>query len=577
MNHALLSHIRELVSFGPWRITLLAMVSALNGLTQGIGFFMLIPLLHLFGIGAAQGNAPPHWIGLWLTDLFQRLHIPVSLILLLVVFFVLTGIAAVLKYFQAVLVQKFQRAYVCRLQTRMFGALVRARWEFTAGRSASRITHVITQDMPVVATGCFFFLHILSGIVLACCYAFWAATVSVRLTVLALGTAGLAFFLFRSYFPRAFRVGQVVRQAGAGMFSALMDNISGVKIIKSYGAEEREYRNFAETAERMSGESVRVVRENARMGMWFQVLSNLVLCLILYVALEILGLPLVMVGISVLIFSRLIPLLSNLQSQAQHLASMLPAFEAAQRLYLSAIAGEEKLEDREEGTPLKLTKGIRLENVSFSYGSDGRDAPSAVRHLNLHIPAKKVTVVHGPSGSGKSTLADLLAGLLAPDSGTVRVDGIPLDRSNLRAWRSQAGYVPQEVILFNGTIRDNIRLGNPHARDEDIIAALEAANAARFVAALPNGPDTNVQDRGERLSGGERQRIALARTLVRNPVLLILDEATNSLDRETEAAVFEALSRLRGRVTIVLISHGKAALDLADHVIRMDRAAKQPA
>ena len=187
--------------------------------------------------------------------------------------------------------------------------------------------------------------------------------------------------------------------------------------------------------------------------------------------------------------------------------------------------------------------------------------------MTLSFPAGSITSIGGPSGAGKSTLADLLCGLIAPDAGGVSVDGVPLEGGLRRAWRERVTYVQQEPVLFTGTIRENLLWAPPSADEARLLEVLRLASA-EFVAALPEGLDTLIGDQGKQLSGGERQRIVLARALLRNPALLILDEASSALDAENEAAIAEAVGKLRERMTVIIIGHRGALSGIADRFVR---------
>jgi ATP-binding cassette, subfamily C, bacterial len=210
---------------------------------------------------------------------------------------------------------------------------------------------------------------------------------------------------------------------------------------------------------------------------------------------------------------------------------------------------------------LALTRELAAEGVSFTY-SEGR--PPAVRDLNLAIPAGKVVALVGPSGAGKSTIADILMGLVLPDSGTLRLDGRALRPDSVRGWRDQIGYVGPDTFLFHDTIRANLKWARPDASVPEMMEALRQASAYDFVAGLKDGLDTIVGDRGLMLSQGERQRLALARAFLRRPSMLILDEATNSLDSENESRVLDAIESLRGELTVVLIAHRLSTIRWAD-------------
>jgi ATP-binding cassette subfamily C protein len=217
----------------------------------------------------------------------------------------------------------------------------------------------------------------------------------------------------------------------------------------------------------------------------------------------------------------------------------------------------------------QLRRAIELRGVSFSYRPD---AAAALTGVDLLVPAGRVTALVGPSGAGKSTIADLVMGLLVPDAGSIAVDDLLLGPEQARTWRDQIGYVGPDSFLFHETVRNNLLWARPEASEEEILTALRLA-AGEFVATLAAGLDTVVGDRGAMLSQGERQRIALARALLRKPLLLILDEATNALDSESEARVLRAIDRLRGELTILLIAHRLSTIRWADliHVVENGR------
>jgi ATP-binding cassette subfamily C protein len=176
----------------------------------------------------------------------------------------------------------------------------------------------------------------------------------------------------------------------------------------------------------------------------------------------------------------------------------------------------------------------------------------------------------GPSGAGKTTIIDLLTGLLQPQSGAILIDGTSLQELDTRAWRQMIGYVPQETVLLHDSILHNVTLGDPALGEADAERALKEAGAWEFIARLPEGMNSTVGERGGKLSGGQRQRIMIARALVHRPGLLILDEATSSLDPDSEAAICHTLEQLRGELTILAISHQTALVRAADHVYRLE-------
>jgi subfamily B ATP-binding cassette protein MsbA len=194
-----------------------------------------------------------------------------------------------------------------------------------------------------------------------------------------------------------------------------------------------------------------------------------------------------------------------------------------------------------------------------------------LQDISLRAEPGRAVALVGPSGAGKSSLVMLIPRFFDPVAGRILLDGRDLRSISLRELRSQVGVVFQETLLFSGTVRDNIRYGDPAASDKEVVSAAEAANAAEFIAAFPDGYDTIVGERGVKLSGGQRQRIAIARALLKNPRILILDEATSSLDSESEALVQAALDRLmQGRTTFV-IAHRLSTIVAADQILVIEQ------
>jgi ATP-binding cassette, subfamily C, bacterial len=213
---------------------------------------------------------------------------------------------------------------------------------------------------------------------------------------------------------------------------------------------------------------------------------------------------------------------------------------------------------------VQLQKAIAFQDVCYSH--DGQR--QILLDARFVIPAPGLTLIIGPSGSGKTTLLDLLVGLRQPDSGTITIDGIALQEIDLRQWRRQIGYVPQESVMVDESVAHNLTLGES-IPEEQIRAALRAANALEFVDAMPEGLLTRVGQGGSRLSGGQRQRLAIARALIHEPRLLILDEATSNLDPEAQAAVVETVAKLKARMAILAVAHQERLVREADQVLRL--------
>jgi ATP-binding cassette subfamily C protein len=240
---------------------------------------------------------------------------------------------------------------------------------------------------------------------------------------------------------------------------------------------------------------------------------------------------------------------------------MLPVFADLTAMRVRFEAAAEPPVSRRE--PVTFRREIRLEDVTVFYEDDRAPALSG---LSLSVRAGEITAIVGPSGSGKSTIVDVLMGLVVPTRGEVRIDGVVLRAEGVAAWREQVGYVAQDTVLFHDTLRGNLQWACPGATEEEMREALLMADALDLATALPQGLDTPLGDRGVLVSGGERQRIALARALLRRPTLLVLDEATSAVDAESERRIQQAIERLAGRMTILVITHRLATVRAADSI-----------
>jgi subfamily B ATP-binding cassette protein MsbA len=237
---------------------------------------------------------------------------------------------------------------------------------------------------------------------------------------------------------------------------------------------------------------------------------------------------------------------------------------AAARRIFDIVDQEPTVRDAPGAVPLPKVRGhVRFHHISFGYYEGGE----VLRDIDFEVAPGEVIAVVGPSGAGKSTLVNLLPRFYDPTAGAIEIDDWDLRRVTVQSLRAQVGIVPQETILFGGSVYDNIRYGRMEATPQEVHAAARAANAEQFIQALPRGYDFDVGERGLRLSGGQRQRIAIARALLKDPAILVLDEATSSLDMESEALVQEALERLmKGRTTFV-IAHRLPTVRNADRIL----------
>ena len=242
---------------------------------------------------------------------------------------------------------------------------------------------------------------------------------------------------------------------------------------------------------------------------------------------------------------------------------------AAERIF-STLESQPEVYEKPGAVQLSsFQNSIQFDNVSFRYDDDG---PLVLRDIDLEISKGQMVALVGPSGAGKSTLSDLIPRFYDATTGKILIDGTDIRDFTINSLRSRIGIVTQDSILFNDTIRANIGYGMENASEEDIIEASKAANAWEFISEMDKGLDTIIGERGIKLSGGQKQRVSIARAILKNPPILILDEATSSLDTESEKLVQDAIDNLMENRTVLVIAHRLSTITHADNIIVLERA-----
>jgi ATP-binding cassette subfamily B protein len=358
-----------------------------------------------------------------------------------------------------------------------------------------------------------------------------------------------------------------VREKVSLLNGQLANNLSGITTIKSFTAEDYEIKRIEVESEAYSQSNRRAIKFSAA----FVPLIRIVILfgftgILFYGGLEVIAGRLAVGTYSVLVFltQRLLWPLTRLGETLDQYQRAMASTNRVMNLLDTPIA----IHSGDKSLPVSLVRGeLELRDVTFAY--NGRD--SIIKHLSLHIPAGKTIAIVGATGSGKSTLVKLLLRLYEVQGGAITLDGIELQNIKLQDLRRAIGLVSQDVFLFHGTVRENIAYGSFDATLPEVIAAAEIAEAHDFIRQLPQGYDTLVGERGQKLSGGQKQRLAIARAIVKNPPILILDEATSAVDNETEAAIQRSLERIIQNRTTIAIAHRLSTVRNADCIYVMEQ------
>ena len=558
MKGTLAAYLTMLVRVSRWHLISVLIVTVLFSLTEGIGLALLLPTLQVAGFNlAGQGEAGRY--AALVSKAFVAVGLHPSLILLLGVFVILVGARTVLGQIQGVWTYAVQQEVEHHLRRRLYRAIADANWLFVCRSRTSDFTHALTSEVSRIGYATNLALVFISEVAIGILYMAIAFALSAGMTALVLISGALLAFAFRGRTHAIELQGEEVSTTNKSLYAATIEHLQSLKAAKTYGAEARNFSIFSDLSADVARANVDSTRQQAIAATWFELGSVVILAVVIFASIQILSVPPASILILLLLFARVMPRIMSGQYHYRAFVNALPSFANLLNIETRCAAAAEPAMHPHDR--LSLTRELAAEGISFTYG-EGR-AP-AVRDLNLVIPAGKIVALVGPSGAGKSTIADILMGLVAPDSGTLRLDGRPLGPEDMRGWRDQIGFVAPDTFLFHDTIRANLKWARPDASEDEMLAALRQASAFDFVAGLSGGLDTIVGDRGMLLSQGERQRLALARAFLRHPAMLILDEATNSLDSENEGRVLDAIETRRGELTVVLIAHRLSTIRWAD-------------
>lgn len=560
------NYVNELRQYAGKRLYLYVALMLLISVLDMVTLYMLVPLLSLIGVfGGSSGSLP--MAGLF--DPLKQMPLVTSLAIVLGVYSLLTIIQGFMQRKQSIMGAEIQQGFIKTLRLRVYRHIMRSNWSFFLRKRKSDLSHMLTTELARVSQGTNLVLMLATSILFTVLQIGFAMVLSVKMTLLVLIGGGLLALYARRFVRRSKAYGDKMTQLSQDYFSGIQENLNGIKDIKSNMLEASHFDWFRNMANKLEYNLIQQVRLNSATQLMYKLVSVVFIIGFIILSAQVFQLQPERSVLIILIFARLWPRFSGIQSYLEYISALVPAFHALSKLQEECKQSEESYSPvaHGEGPVQSMQDGIRCEEVSFRYTTEHEDA---LKQVNLYIPAGKMTAIAGRSGAGKSTLIDLLMGLMEPQQGTVKVDGASLTGERLLSWRNSIGYVSQEPFLFHTSIRDNLLLVKPEATEDELWEALAFAACDEFIRKLPQGLDTIIGDRGVRLSGGERQRVVLARAILRKPEVLILDEATSSLDTENEAKVQAALEKLKGKITLIVIAHRLSTIRNADQVVVVD-------
>ena len=549
-------------AFGAYyaQIGFILALTIVSSASEGIGISAVVPAFSFL-----TGGTPTDAISGFLKDLFLFLHVGFTFRNVLFLIALLFVLRTTLLFFIQLLTARVVFGYQRDIREKLFSLTLRAGWPYLSKQKLGNLTQLLMNNVGVAAG---FFTNFSIVAIIATktiAYLFVSVNVSPFIALFAILAGGIALFLFRPIFARGRNYSALGERLSREVSHFVNQHIVGMKTVKAMAIEEPVAQEADVYFEEMRVSSVALftIRGLLQMGI---ALGGLVFVGIAFAIMYRLpGFQLATFGVIVYALNQIFSQIQLVQGQLHTMGSVLPYLSA-----LSAYEDEVSLATEPSSADSKhlsaLSSGVEFSNVSFAY--EGRK--SVLHEVSFSIPRGSMVGVVGPSGTGKTTVADLLMRLYEPTGGTILVDGKPLGEIPIPVWRKSIGYVTQDIFLLNDTLANNISFYEPLSREE-IIAAAKLANIDEFIQSLPQGYDTLVGDRGVLLSGGQRQRVVLARILARKPALLILDEATSSLDSDSERAIQSTIEGLHGQVTTLVIAHRLSTVMHADTIVAFER------
>lgn len=543
-----------------WWLPTLALLILAASVLEGVGLTMLLPLLASFGLSDGAGGDGQ--LAQIVNSGLSAIGIAPELGPLMAVIVAILTLQTAMILSVSLLETRLTTQYTADWRQRLFKAVVEASWGYLHDTKVEVQTNQIIAETSRNSAALSLALQIIKGSFFVAVYAIIACFTAWQV-VAGLSVFGFGIWLLTRPISRRSRaVGEDVTTVSETLNGRAFEFLLNAKLIKATAMEK--------TAQQIIDKDIEEYRRTyfqagilpALVQAIYMGLGYIVLGAGVWGALTLLDVSPAAAIVTIYVFLRLYTQLSNIQQLRQSFLLSAPALANCQNELHAAEARREYTGDG--GDVLDESGGVNIDICDLTVCYGDRQALSAV---SVNIPAGSVVGMTGPSGAGKSTMVDAIVGLVIGRSGSVHIDDHAIESLSPRHWRKHIGYVAQETLIIRGSVAENIAWGMSEASLDQIKQAARAANADEFIEKMPDGYDTIIGGRSSRMSGGQRQRIGLARALLGAKRLLILDEATSSLDSASEQRVLDAVTQIKGKVTVVMVAHRLSTLKLADTIL----------
>jgi len=547
-----------------WRFPALIAWTAVVGLGEGVSVVLLLPLLNRIGIPAMSSQGAV----IKLLDAGLTVVGATGPLAILFVIIAITAVQTALAIGQTWWTSKLARRYQSQRQTELFSAFMGAKWGFLADRKTGELTSAIITECERLGATFTICLSLMAIVVVTVIYAILSLFIAWQVTLGLIGFAAAAAMAMTQLYKKSYAIGQSLAPLNAEFHSALTENFTGAKFIKAVSGVDRATARIKSLVRKLEKANATANSMPATVRSLLEFLAFAGLAATFVLGSGWMGVAAGNVLVVLALFGRLYPRITAMQAQLHHLNWNLPAIKVINALQTTAEAEAERRDSPgpEQALTVEPPANLSVHSLEVKFGNR-----KALDGVDLRLPVPGLVAAVGGSGAGKSTLVHTLLGLTEPSAGSIRFGTYDFASAPLAAWRRAIGYVPQETVLFHASVRENLIFANPAASDGQMELAARRAHAHDFIMMLPEGYETIIGDQGVKLSGGQRQRLGIARALLTNPLLLILDEAMSALDAVSELEILGTLEELRKQIGIFVIAHRLATVCSADWIYVFDK------
>ena len=550
------------------QLIIVLFLATLTVLCEAIGLSIIIPILSFIESGNdLEKFKNSSLLTKNVVNIFSFLGIPISLLSMSFIAIFFTLLRQINNYFNRLYTEKLKWTVDKKLQIKIFDVIMSSSTFYIQEFRTGHLANITAIEIPQVAaifrsynTIWMIFLTLLA-------YTIILFLTAPKITIGVLIFISSVLLLSSGFIRLTKKISESNLVYRNHFRDFINEKFSAWKLIRLSNTLPDEMSNITKIQKVIVDNEVKLTKISGILALIFIPLSTAVLLISLNVFVSILEIKLAIILTFGIAFMRLMPVMGNLQSNLNKLVQYFPSYKYVEKVITSALVSFEYVE---EGIQInEIKKSIEFKNVFFTYPNRKN---ITLKNISFTLDAGSFIAISGASGAGKSTIVDMLPRIIEPDKGTILMDNTDIRKISLKSLRSNIAYIPQEPILFNMSIKENLLYVNNKADDEELWNALKLANADNFVNELPDKMDTDLGIMGKKLSGGQRQRIVLARTFLQKPSILILDEPTSALDKDSDNYIQKTISTLQNNlnVTIILIAHRLSSLKKANLIILIE-------